>query len=73
MDENTGHTFGRSSPRIDGDTDERYLIESVGTHNTDPLLCHLQERVIWLLSFETLARAAGVGELTQDIWMTLGR
>ncbi len=30
MDVDIGHTFGCSSPRIDGDTDERYLMVSTG-------------------------------------------
>lgn len=58
IDEDTGHTFGCSSPRIDGDTDQRYLMVSMGTHTPDPLLRHLQERVIWLLSLDTLGTSS---------------
>lgn len=41
MDGDTGHTLGCSSPRIDWDTDKRYLMVSTGTHTPNPLLRHL--------------------------------
>ena len=40
MDMDTELTFGSSSPRIDGETDERYLAVSVGTHTPDSLRHH---------------------------------
>lgn len=40
MDRDIGLTFGSSSPRIDGETKERYLAVSVGTHTPDSLRHH---------------------------------
>ena len=54
MDKDTKHTFGCSSPRIDGDADKRHLMVSMGTHMHVPLLHHVQAQTIWLLSFDTL-------------------
>ena len=62
MDRDIRHTFGGSSPKIDRDTDERYLIVSVGTHTPDPLLHHLWAQSILLLSFGTLGMSSGVRE-----------
>ena len=39
-DRDTRLTFWISSPRIDGETDERYLVVSVGTHTPDSLRHH---------------------------------
>ena len=61
-DGDIGHIFGGSSPRIDGETDERYLAVSVGTHTPDPLLHHSQAQSIFLLSFDTLGMSTGVHE-----------
>ena len=54
-DRDTGHTFGDSSPRIDGETDEQYLTVPVGTHTPDPLLHHSWAQSILFLSFGTMA------------------
>ena len=40
MDRDTGLTFGGISPGIDGQTEERYLAVSVGTHTPDSLRHH---------------------------------
>jgi len=61
-DGDTGHTFGGSSPRIDGETDERYLAVSAGTHTPNPLLHHSQAQSILLLSCGTLGISSRVCE-----------
>lgn len=61
-DRDTRLTFGGSSPKIDGETDEQYLTISVGTHAPDPLLHHSRAQSILLLSFDTLGMSSGVHE-----------
>lgn len=77
IDGDTRHTFGCSSPRIDGDTDERYLMVFAGTHTPDPLLRHLKERSICLLSFDTLGtsnRGRGAHpRYLDDTWYDRGK
>ena len=74
-DRDTRLTFGGISPRIDGETDERYLKISVGTHAPDPLLHHSRTQSILSLSFGTLGMSSGVCEAhpkylddTQHTW-----
>ena len=62
MDGDIGHTFGGSSPRIDGEIDERYLMVSEGTHMLDPLLHHSWAQSILLLSFGTRGMSSEVLE-----------
>ena len=61
-DRDTELTFGGISPRIDGETDERYLTVSMGTHAPEPLLHHSRAQPILLLSFGTLGMSSGVCE-----------
>ena len=59
-DRETRLTFGGSSPKIDGETDERYLMVFVGTHAPDLLLHHSRAQLIFSLSFGTSGMSSGV-------------
>ena len=61
-DRDTGLTFGGISPKIDEETEERYLMVSVGTHTFDTLLHHSWTQLILLLSFGTLGMSSRVRE-----------
>ena len=75
-DRETMLTFGGSSPRIDGETDEKYLTVSVGTRAPDPLLHFSRAQSIFLLSFGTLGMSSEVRQAhpryLDDTWCDRG-
>ena len=62
-DRDTRLTFGSSSPRINGETKERYLAVSVGTHTPDSLRHQSQVQLIMLSIFGTLGVSSRVCEV----------